>query len=141
MRILNIFGVTARRFIRSNMHDAYKYVKEYNPNISIEPHFNAIENEDINGTICLYENENSKKVAGFFLNTISDDLNTKKLYIKKLNSFDYGYKNLSSFTFPSIITESFFGTSKKDCEKVTYELLALTHVNAIMKFLKKYKQE
>ncbi|MGK0388832.1 MAG: N-acetylmuramoyl-L-alanine amidase [Maribacter sp.] len=127
-----------RKRYGKEIRKAYKKVNEWNPDYSIELHFNAA-GKAITGTEVLtsgtkesikYANLTQKEMVKLFKRK------GNSRGVKTLKIGDRGYYSLFKGNAPAIIVEPFFGSSKSDCElmkKLGLKKLADAYLSAMSK--------
>ena len=138
-RVLNGNGVRAKRSRKSNhiedpVTDEVKECNEYNPDLTVELHFNASTLHQGYGWEAYYVSEKGKEIGEFIVKEINEytDLNVRGL--KK-----YGFYYLTKTKCPALLIESAFVDNTKDkfwCTKEGCEYLGRLYAGAIINYFK-----
>lgn len=120
------FDLEVRKFNRRDVgsysqeiRNVYAEVDAYDPDISIELHFNSVDAPEARRSEVLSSgSSNSLKLAGIIYDELVQAFNrTSKphLQVKTLEKNDRGYTSLHSGKAPAVIVEPFFGSNPEDC--------------------------
>lgn len=133
--------------LRKEIKKVYSKVNEWNPDLSIELHFNAYR-PNVSGTETLSSGSpNSMLYAQLMQSQMVKlfDRNTKNkgdrgVKIRNSENRGRGYLSLVSSRCPAILVEPFFGSNTEDCMlmfKIGLERLANTYIDASYEALDK----
>jgi N-acetylmuramoyl-L-alanine amidase len=120
------FGLEVRKFNRQDVgsysqeiRNVYAEVDEYDPDISIELHFNSADAPNARRSEVLSSGStNSLRLAAIIYDELVQSFNrTAKphLHVKTLQNNDRGYVSLHAGRAPAVIVEPFFGSNNEDC--------------------------
>lgn len=101
------------------IHRVYRDVNEYDPDVSIELHFNA-GHPRANGSEMLYfrNSVKGKELAEHLQDAVIAEFGFRDRGAKEWMKGNRGWRSLALPKAPAVITEPFFGSSRKDCLEV-----------------------
>ena len=129
-----------RNSYTKEIKEVYRELTNWEADISIELHFNSFKKQTANGTETLSSgSKHSLLLSNITQKHMVKNLKLKDRGIRILHSGNRGYGSVTSAPMPSILVEPFFGSNKKDLDRIDeigIEPLAKSYIDSCVEYSK-----